>query len=80
MDSLHSILSRKDFDEPPEVAAIKKYVRDNFKTEVSVLVRQNDIVIGVPNASLANSLRLRSPDIKRRCQVDKKLLFRIGGL
>ena len=78
MDSLNNILSRKDFDEPPEVQAIKKYVQDSFKTEVSVMVREKDIVIGVPSAALANTLRLRSPDMKRRCQLDKRLTFRIG--
>ncbi len=78
MDSLHSILSNKDFDEPPEMSSIKKYVQDEFKVVVSVLVRDKDIVIGVPNAALANTLRLRGPDIKRRCQIDKRLTFRIG--
>lgn len=78
MDSLGSILGRKDFDEPPEVQAIKKYVQDEFKSEVSVMVRERDIVIGVSSAALANSLRLRSPDIKRRCQLTKRLTFRIG--
>lgn len=79
MDSLNSILGHKDFDEPPEMSSIKKYVKDEFKTDVSVQVRDRDIVIGVPSAALANTLRLRSPDIKRRCQIDKRLTFRIGG-
>ena len=77
MDSLHSILSNKDFDEPPEIASIKKYVQDEFQTSVSVLVREKDIVVGVPSAALANTLRLRGPEIKRRCQLDKRLTFRI---
>jgi hypothetical protein len=78
MDSLHTILSGKDFDEPPEMASIKKYVQDEFQTVVTVLVRDRDIVIGVPSAALANTLRLRGPEIKRRCQIDKRLTFRIG--
>ena len=78
MDSLHSILSDKDFDEPPEMSSIKKYVQDEFQTDVSVLVRDKDIVIGASSAALANTLRLRSPEIKRRCQIDKRLTFRIG--
>ncbi len=78
MDSLHSILSNKDFDEPPEMSSIKKYVQDEFQATVSVLVRDKDIVIGVPNAALAGTLRMRAPDIKRRCQIDKRLTFRIG--
>lgn len=78
MDSLHSILSGKDFDEPPEMTSIKKYVQDEFQTTVTVQVRERDIVIGVPSAALANTLRLRGPEIKRRCQLDKRLTFRIG--
>jgi hypothetical protein len=78
MDSLNSILSNKDFDEPPEMSSIKKYVQDEFQTVVTVLVRDRDIVIGVPSAALANTLRLRGPEIKRRCQIDKRLTFRIG--
>ncbi|HMH31144.1 MAG TPA: hypothetical protein VK534_01565 [Methylomirabilota bacterium] len=78
MDSLFNILNKKDFDEPPEMASIKKYVQDEFKTDVGVQVRDKDIIISVPNAAMANTLRLRGPDIKRRCQLDKRLTFRIG--
>jgi len=78
VDSLGSILGNKDFDEPPEMASIKKYVQDEFKTKVGVMVRERDIVIQVPSAALANTLRLRTPEIKRRCQIDKRLTFRIG--
>ena len=79
MDSLDSILRRKDFDEPPEISSIKKYVQDTYKIAVGVQVRDRDIVIQVPNAALANTLRLQAPEIKRRCQTDKRLTFRIGG-
>lgn len=78
MDSLSNILSHKDFDEPPEVTSIKKYVQDNFQTTVTVTVRERDILVGVPSAALANTLRLRSPEMKRRCQLDKRLVFRIS--
>ena len=78
MDSLHAILSDKNFDEPPEMASIKKYAQDEFQAVVGVQVRERDIVIIVPNAALANTLRLRGPDIKRRCQINKRLTFRIG--
>jgi len=78
MDSLDSILKHKDFDEPPEIAAIKQYVQDEFKTAVGVQVRERDIIIQAPNAALANTLRLRTPDIKKRAQTTKRLIFRIG--
>jgi hypothetical protein len=78
MDSLQSILSDKDFDELPEMRSIKKYVQTEFGITVGVQVREHDIIIVVPSAALANTLRLRGPELKRRCQLDKRLTFRIG--
>ena len=79
MDSLNSILSRKDFDEPPEITAVKKFVQDEFKTAVTVMVRERDLIIAVPNASLASALRMRLPELKRRTAItDKKIIIRIG--
>jgi hypothetical protein len=78
MDSVFSILSGKDFDEPPEISSIKKYVLDEFQVAVGVQVRDKDIIVLVPNAALASTLRMRGPEMKRRCQLDKRLTFRIG--
>ncbi len=77
MDSILNILSKKDFDEPPEIAAVKKYAKDAFNIEVSVMIRDRDVVISVPNSAAANALRLRSPDIKEVCHIEKRLTFRI---
>jgi hypothetical protein len=78
MDSLNDILARKDFSEPPEAAAIKQYVQDEFGIAVSVQVRERDIIIATPSAALANTLRLRSPVLRKLSQTDKRLVFRIG--
>lgn len=77
MDSIFSILSHKNFDEPPEAASIRKFVLDEYQTEVSVTVKDHGISVQVPSAALANTLRLRAPEMKRRCQIDKKISFRI---
>jgi hypothetical protein len=79
MDSLFTILGNKDYDEPPEIENIKQFVRSEFDVSVGVQVRNRDIVISVPNAALANTLRLRQQDIKKRLKIDKRLTFRIGG-
>lgn len=80
MDSIHDILSAKNFDEPPEVSSLKKYVLDSFQTNISVAVRGQQLIITVPSAALANTLRLRAPEIKRRCQLQaNRLVFRIGS-
>lgn len=78
MQSLFTILGDKNFDEPPEVASIKKFVMDEYKHTVTVLIRPNDIVVTSPSSGLISTLRMRSPELKRRCQITKRLVFRIG--
>jgi hypothetical protein len=77
-DSLFSILTGKNFDEPPEIASIKKYVWDNYKSDVVIMVREKEIIVTASSSALTNTLRLASPDMKRRCQLDKRLIFRTG--
>ena len=79
MDSLFTILSDKNFDEPPEMSSVKKYMQDEFKADVPVQVRDKDIVVTVPNAAMAGALRMRVPEMKRRCQLSKRVTIRIGG-
>lgn len=78
MESLQDLLKGRGVSEPPEIKLIKKYVQDEFKETVEVMVRDKDIVITVNSAALANTLRLRTTDIKKLCQTDKRLTFRIG--
>ncbi len=77
MDSLSDILGNKNFDEPAESKLIKKYILDNFSAAAEVLVRDQDIVINVRSAALANTLRLRGPQLKRLIGTDKRLIFHI---
>lgn len=78
MDSLFNILSKKDYDLPPEAVAIKQYVRDEFQTEVEVLVREKEIVITGRSSGLIGSLRLHGPRLKKVAQTSKRLVFRVG--
>ena len=78
MDSLHDILSRKDFDEPPEIVAIKKFVEDTFQEEVGVSVREREIIVHVRSASLANALRLKITQMQKAANTTKRVVFRIG--
>lgn len=77
MDSLLDILGRKDFDLPPEVIAIKNYIRDEFNQEVEVMVRDKDIVIAGRGSAFINTLRLRTPALRRAANTTKRLTFRI---
>lgn len=77
-DSLFDILSQKDFDVPSEIAVIKRYVADQFQETVEVVVNRSAIIITVPNAALASTLRFRTPHLRRLTGTDKRLVLRIG--
>lgn len=78
MDSLNSILQTRNFDEPPEIESIKKYIQDNFAAQAEIKASQTCLTIIVNDAALASALRFKMPEIKRRCQIiDKKIFLRI---
>jgi len=76
-DSLFNIIARKDFDEPPEIRAIKQYVADRFNEAVEVIVRERDIIITAPGAALAGTLRFHVRHLQRAAQTDKRITLRI---
>ena len=78
MDSLKDILAKKDLDEPTEVAALKEYCQELFKFTPKISIRNDLIWMNVPNGILATELRMRLPEIQRRCDLTKKLVIRIG--
>ncbi|MFZ1324376.1 MAG: hypothetical protein WAQ57_04435 [Candidatus Saccharimonadales bacterium] len=78
MDSLQDILGRRQFDEPPEIQAIKTFVRKNFSTDVGVHVGPHSITVTTPSASLAGSLRPLTHKLKKDLGIDKKIFIRIG--
>ncbi len=79
MDSLFNILSQKNFDEPPEIERLKKYILDNYSISVGVQVRDKDILLIVNSSAMAASLRMNGPRIKRDLDLNKRLSFRING-
>jgi len=76
-DSLFDILKNRDYDEPSESVAIKKYVFDNFKENVAVTVRERDIIIEIPGAALAGTLRMHQIQMKKAASTEKRLILRI---
>lgn len=78
MESLQDILSHYSTPEDPEILAIKQYVDEHFHTPISVAVHGSVLVATVPSAALANTLRLQTIKIQEACQLQKRLIFRIG--
>jgi hypothetical protein len=76
-DSLFDILARKDYDEPPEIAAIKKYISDMFDESVEVICRERDITITATSAALASTLRYHVRHLQKAADTKKRIIFRI---
>lgn len=78
MDELGDILARKDFDIPPEIRAIKDYVRRYYDAEVRVTIQPQAIVVAAHSAALIGTLRLNLPKLQAAAQTEKRILLRIG--
>jgi hypothetical protein len=78
MDSLKDLLGARGPKEPDEVAAIKRYISDEFGMTSTVGIQGNALIITVQSASLASTLRMRLPVIQNIVGTDKRLVFRIG--
>jgi hypothetical protein len=79
MDSLYNLLAGKNFEEPREIAAIKDFVRQNYKAEAQVQLRERDILVIVPSAGLASRLRFDMPKLKKAAETEKRIVLRIGS-
>ncbi len=79
MDSLDNILTDRTPHEPPQVAAIKKFVSDNYGTNVAVIVSPKFYLINAPNASIAHRLRVDTVKMISVCNLDKRLVIHIGN-
>lgn len=79
MDDIADILRRKDFDTPPELLAIKEYVRRHYDHEVHVSQQPRSIIIAASSSALIATLRLNAPAIQRAAKTEKRLVFRIGS-
>jgi hypothetical protein len=78
MDSIGDVLGKYKIEQPDEVTAIKDYIAKEFNVDASVAVQANSLIISVQSASLANTLRLRTPALQKIANTSKRLQFRIG--
>jgi hypothetical protein len=78
MDSLKDLISAKDLDEPTEITALRQYCEDLFNFTPKLSIKNDLIWMIVPNGAVASELRMRIPEIFKRCQLTKKLVIRIG--
>jgi len=78
MDSLQDIIAQYGPAEQPELLAVKRYVDEHYHTAVSAAFSGESLVVTVPSAALANTLRMQITAIRAVCNTDKRIVFRIG--
>ncbi len=78
MDSLSELLKSNRPAEPPQIKALKEYVKKFHDEPAQARVGQLGYSLTVPNSSLASNLQMEMPKIVEYCNLDKKLFIRIG--
>jgi hypothetical protein len=77
-ESISELLAKRNAAEPPEIKAIKAYVREHLQLEVNVNISKDQIAIVVPNAAAAGSLRMHLYSLKQVLDTPRRLVIRIG--
>lgn len=78
MDNLGDLIAKRAPKEPPEIAAIKQYIKATLNSSSKVSFQGEAIVVTVTSASLANTLRYHASKLKAAAGTEKQLIFRIG--
>lgn len=77
-DSLGDILQgRSQSSQPPEFAIMSRYISDKYGILPGLALSNNNIVIRVPNAAVAGSLRLELHQLAQIAQTKRHLIIRI---
>lgn len=77
-NALGDLLNKSQFEEPPEIRIIKQFVEEKFNSTPTVIIKENQIIIGVNGAALAGSLRMQLHKLQELCQTKKRLIIRIS--
>lgn len=78
MDSISSILGNKEFNEPPEIEKLKRYVFKTYGYTPMIRINQKGLVVIVNSSALASTLRLSLPAIKRELDIHMVINIRIA--
>lgn len=76
-DDLKDLLGKSKYQEPREIAQIKKFIWDKFEEKVTVDIGKNSIIITVDSSGLATALRYKITELESIVKTDKKLVIRL---
>lgn len=78
MDSIADVLRNSLPSEPPEMTALKNYVKDHYHAIAVVSVAPDSYILSVKSAGLASNMQNESAAISQACKLDKPLRIRIS--
>jgi hypothetical protein len=78
VESISELLGKYNPQQPDEMAAVKRYIFEEFKAECSLSIRGETLIVTVTSSSLANALRLRIIQLRKLTGGKKHFVFRIG--
>lgn len=78
LDKLSDILKGIGPKQPPEIQAVKTYIKAKFDSDVGVAIKPGQITVLADSAALAGTLRMHLPQLQKAIKTDKKLVIRIG--
>jgi hypothetical protein len=78
MDSISKLLKDRKPDEPKQVDALKLYIKAHYDIESAVKILNENYLISVPSAAVAQKLRFETATITKECNLDKRLIIHIS--
>ena len=76
--SLGDLLSRRNYDEPPEVQQIKAFVLEQVGITPSVTITTEAYVVGVNSAAAAGTLRGKIFTLQKQLDDTRRIVIRIS--
>ncbi|MHB1864924.1 MAG: hypothetical protein ACYCPS_02025 [Candidatus Saccharimonadales bacterium] len=78
MDTISSLLNGKEYQQPDEIDRLKRYILTEYNSQSTILLTPKGFTILVSSSSLANTIRLNLPRIKKQLAISNRLSIRIG--
>ena len=75
---LSDLLSERDYNEPPEIQLIKRFVQKAIGITPKVSIRSETYIIMVSSAAAAGSLRPHLSKLQQQLDTSRRLIIRIG--
>jgi hypothetical protein len=78
MESLQDILGGRNFAPPDEVTAVKDYIKRRYKSDCSVQLQRDSLLLRLPGSALAATVRLEQNRLIEACHLKHRLVIRYG--